>query len=90
MTIVILKADLETSVDVLHYFLHEVWEQEQILEDWQQGLIGKLPKKGNLTECNNWRGVMVMVVLAKVLGTIIITEYGIEMVINCVRNRQFS
>ena len=60
LTIEILKADLETSVDVLHYFLHKVWEQEQILEDWQQGLIGRLPKKGDLTECNNWRGVMVM------------------------------
>ena len=29
MTVEILKADLETSVDVLHYFLHKVWEQEQ-------------------------------------------------------------
>ena len=56
LTIEILKADLETSVDVLYYFLHKVWEQEQIPEDWQRGLIVKLPKKGDLTECNNWEG----------------------------------
>ena len=67
-------ADLETSVDVLHYFLHKVWEQEQIPKDWQWRLIMKLPKKGDLTECNSWRGITLMVVAAKVLGRIIITR----------------
>ena len=74
LTVEILKADLETSVDVLYYFLHKLWEQEQIPEDWLRGLIVKLPKKGDLTECNNWRGVTLMVVAAKVLGRIIITR----------------
>ena len=72
-TIEILKAYLDTSVDVLYHLLHKVWEQEQIPEDWQRGLIVKLPKKGDLTECNNWRSVMLMVVAAKVLGRTIIT-----------------
>ena len=53
--------------------MHKVWEQEQIPEDWQ-GLIVKLPKKGDLTECNNWRGVTLMVVAEKVLDRIIITR----------------
>jgi len=74
LTVEILKADLETSVDVLHYFLHKVWEQEQIPEDWQRGSIVKLPKKGDLTQCNNWRGITLMAVAAKVLGRIIITR----------------
>ena len=33
LTVEILKADLEISMDVLHYLLHKVWEQEQIPED---------------------------------------------------------
>ena len=66
LTVEILKANLETSVDVLYHLLHKVWEQEQIPEGWQRGLIVKLPKKGDLTECNNWRGVTLMVVAAKV------------------------
>ena len=44
-------------VAVLHYRLHKACEQEQIPEDWHRGLIVKLPKKGDLTECNNWRGI---------------------------------
>lgn len=74
LTAEILKADLKTSLDVLHYYLHKVREQEQILEDWHQGLIVKLPKKGDLTKCSNWRGITLMVVAAKVLGRIIITQ----------------
>ena len=65
LTVEIIKADLETSVDILYYFLHKVWEQEQIPEDWQRGLIVKLPKKGDLTECNNWRGITLMVTCSK-------------------------
>jgi len=40
----------------------------------ETGLIVKLPKKGDLTECNNWRGITLMVVAAKVQGRIIITQ----------------
>ena len=65
MTFEILKTDLETPVDVLRCFLQKVWEKEQIPEDWQRGLIVKLPKKDDPTECNNWRGKTLMVVAAK-------------------------
>lgn len=37
-------------------------------------MIVKLPKKGDLTKCSNWRGITLMVVAAKVLGRIIITQ----------------
>ena len=61
-------------MDVLHYFSHKVWEQEQLTEDWKRGLIVKLPKKGDLMECGNWRGITLMAVAAKVLGRVIITR----------------
>ena len=30
---------------------------ESAPEDWLRGLIIKLPKKGDLTSCENWRGI---------------------------------
>ena len=53
-----------------------LWKQEQIPEDWHRGLIVKMPKKGDLTQCNNPRGayLTLMVLAAKVLGRIIITR----------------
>ena len=50
----------------------KVWRHEQIPRDWNQGLIIKLPKKGNLKECKNWRGITLLSIVAKILGKIII------------------
>ena len=35
--------------------LNEILESEQVPEEWKHGLIIKLPKKGDLSDCNNWR-----------------------------------
>ena len=50
----------------------KVWRHEQIPRDWNRGLIIKLPKKGNLKECKNWRGITLLSIVAKILGKIII------------------
>ena len=40
--------------------------------DWQKGVIVKLPKKGNLEVCYNWRGITLLSVPGKELCRIII------------------
>ena len=35
-------------------------------------MIVKRPKKGDLTDCGDWRGITLMAVAAKVLGRVII------------------
>ena len=39
---------------------------------WKQGLIVKIPKKGDLTECGNWRGITLISVPSKVFGRALI------------------
>ena len=70
----LLKSDLETAAKVLEKLYQRVWNEEEVPEDWKKGLIVKLPKKGNLTECGNWRGITLLVVVAKILGRIIVTR----------------
>ena len=67
-----IKADLNTAVDMLHSLLTKIWEEEKIPEDWKEGTIIKLPKKGDLTNCNNYRGIMLLSVPGKVLNRIIL------------------
>ena len=74
MTTELMKADLETAVAVLYELLLKVWESERVPNDWRCGLIIRLPKKGNLVECGNWRGITLLPVAAKVLGKVIITR----------------
>ena len=59
-----------TSTEMLYPLLNKVWEQEQVPEDWKKGHMVKLPKKGDMSSCNNWRGVMLLSIPGKVLTRI--------------------
>jgi len=49
-----------------------IWSLEKVPRKWKRGLIIKIPKKGNLRECKNWRGVTLLSVVSKILGRIVI------------------
>ena len=53
ITVEMMKADIDTTVDVLHDLLSLIWEEERIPDDWCKGLTVKLPQKGDLTNCDN-------------------------------------
>ena len=67
-----LKADTQTSTEMLYLLLNKVWEQEQLPEDWKKGHVVKLPKKGDTSSCNNWRGIKLLSTPGKVLTRIIL------------------
>jgi len=48
-----LKADLETTVEILFPLFKKIWEEEQVPTEWKEGYIKKLPKKGDLSKCDN-------------------------------------
>ena len=68
----LLRVDTDTTVQVLHELFNKIWEEESVPEDWLRGLIIKLPKKGDLTSCENWRRITLMSIVAKVLGRVLI------------------
>ena len=43
------KADITTTVDVLHDLFCVIWDSETVPTDWSKGLIVRLAK--------NWRGI---------------------------------
>ena len=52
--------------------LADIWDQENIPKDWKKGLIVKLPKKGDLSRCGNWRGITLLSMVGKVMARCII------------------
>lgn len=69
-----LKYAVEPSVTILHPLLHQIWEEENIPEDWKEGYIIKLPKKGDLSLCKNYRGIMLLSTPGKVLNRILLNR----------------
>ena len=62
----------EEMVNQLHRLINSVWNREEIPLDWKKGLLVKLPKNGNLSNCDKWRGIMLLSIPSKVLTRIIL------------------
>ncbi|KAK2167820.1 hypothetical protein NP493_1256g00007 [Ridgeia piscesae] len=67
-----IKADIETSTEILHDLLWKIWEQEEIPTEWKEGYLVKLPKKGDMQDCKNYREIMLLSVPGKVLNRVIL------------------
>lgn len=68
----LLKVDFEFIIDRVKEFIDTIWSLEKVLRKWKRGFIIKISKKGNLRECKNWRGVIFLLVVSKILGRIVI------------------
>ena len=72
ITAELLKAEMNTTEKWLVKLFRTFWEQQKVQKTWKQGLIVKIPKKGELTECGNWRGITLTYVPSKVFGRVLI------------------
>ena len=68
----VLKIDPITTAEMLHPLFLKIWEVERVPSEWKHGYLVKLPKKGDLGLCNNWRGIMLLSIPSKVFCRIIL------------------
>ena len=66
------KADLKTTVEILYSLFENIWEKEEVQTNRKEGYLIKLPKKGDLSNCNNYRGITVLSVPGKVFNRILL------------------
>ena len=59
-------------MDHLHKLLNLIWTTEEIPTDWKKGLLVKLPKSGDLSQCGKWRGITLLSIPSKVLTRVIL------------------
>ena len=50
----------------------KIWEEEEIPMDWKEGHIIKLPKKGDLSNCDNYRGITLLSTPGKIFNRILL------------------
>ena len=73
-----IKADLKNSAEMLYNLFGKIWETNEIPDDWKEGYLIKLPKKGYLKECKNWRAIVLLSTAGKVLNRIILERLKAE------------
>ena len=48
------------SREILYSLFEKIWKEDELPRDWKEGLIIKLPKKGDLRDCKNYRRIMLL------------------------------
>ena len=51
-----------------------IWQDLEAPADWKKGVIIKLPKKGSLKDCNNWRGITLLSTPGKVFSRVLLNR----------------
>jgi len=46
---------------IIHYAIHKlsisIWSKEELLDEWKESIIVPIHKKGDKTDCNDYRSV---------------------------------
>ena len=47
------------------------WKEGEVPRDWSDALLVPIPKRGDLSKCDNWRGIGLLDTVGKVVAKII-------------------
>ena len=54
--------------------LNICWQTTNVPDEWRKGMIVKIPKKGNIAECNNWRGITLLSIPGKIFCIVLLNR----------------
>ena len=67
-----LKCSENDAGKQLHSLFNSIWKDQCASEDWKKSRIVKVPKKGDLSECDTYRSISLLSVPSKILSRVLI------------------
>ena len=58
-------------MDRLLDLVHTTWKEQSVPKDWTNAVLIPIPKKGDLSNCDNWRGISLLDMVGKVIARIL-------------------
>ncbi|VDO58006.1 unnamed protein product [Schistosoma margrebowiei] len=69
-----LKSDIRVTTNMLYLLFKNIWEEEQVPMDWKEGHLIKIPRKGDLSECENYRDITLLSIPGKVFSRVLLNR----------------
>jgi len=79
----LIKAGGRTNHLEIHKLIISIWKKEKLPEEWKKSIIVRIHKKGDKTNCNNYRDISLLPNTYKILSNILLsklTPYAKEIV----------
>jgi hypothetical protein len=70
----LIKAGGETLYSVIHRLICCIWNKEELPQQWKESIIVPIYKKGDKTDCNNYRGISLLSPAYKILSNILLSR----------------
>ena len=58
----------EAFMSALMELVYDVWRKCRVLGNWRDAILVPIPKKGDLSSCDNWCGISLLDVVGKVVA----------------------
>ena len=70
----LIKAGCRTICGEIHKLIISMWNKEELLDEWKDSIIVPIYKKGDKTDCNNYRGISLLPTTYKILSNILLSR----------------
>jgi hypothetical protein len=67
----LIQAGGEILLSAIHKLIYSVWSKEELPDQWKESIIVLIHKKGDKTDCNNYRGISLLSTSYKMLSNIL-------------------
>jgi hypothetical protein len=71
----VMKAGGTTICSEIHILINYIWNKEELPEQWEESIIVPIYKKGEKTNCSNYRGISLLSTTYKILSNIFLTMF---------------
>jgi hypothetical protein len=68
------KAGGETLCSEIRKLICSIWNKEELPQQWKESITVPIHKKGDKTDCNNYRGISLLSTAYKILSNILLAR----------------
>ena len=61
----------EEFVQMLLDLVKDVWQEGKVPDDWRDAVLVPIPKRGDLCQCDNWRGIALLDIVGKLVARVL-------------------
>jgi hypothetical protein len=73
----LIQAGGKVLLSAIHKLINSIWNKEELSDQWKASIIVPVHKKGDKTDCNNYRGISLLSAWYKMLSNILLSRLSV-------------